>query len=47
MLFRAQNGQTATTDNILQWSPKEPHALEISIDIEKTGLAYPVSNSDK
>lgn len=44
--FRTKEGKEATTDNILQWSEQEPHALEISIGRKKKALAYPVSDND-
>jgi hypothetical protein len=39
--FQTLEGENATTDNILQWSPEHPHALEISISHDTDGLAYP------
>ena len=42
--FQTKEGKNATTDNILQWSTHEPHALEISVGWEKQALAYLLEN---
>lgn len=42
-VFRTPDGREATTDNILHWSPDEPHALVIATGFQRTALAYPVS----